>query len=1012
MAFTKEQELAISSDGRNIIVSAGAGSGKTAVLSARVMRKLSDGIDIDKLLILTFTNEAANEMKTRIRNLIIKNKLTKQLDLIDLAYITTFDSFALSLVKKYHYLLNVTKDIKIINSETIKIYKYKLLDTIFEDMYDDNDFQVLINDFCLKDDKSIKDFIIMLDEKLDLLIEKDNYLDNYLDNYYNEEYLDNLIHQYENLIKEKINELKDIYTDFLSYINDNLASKLDTWFKLLFNGNKYSDYLLFKNYPSVRFVGVDEAGIETRDILKNKIKEINELLRFDSVKNIKSSLLDTQKYLKVIIKIIKKLDKEVLEYKDQYQIYEFNDIAHMAIKIVKNNPLVAEEIKASFNEIMIDEYQDTSIIQETFINCIANNNVYMVGDVKQSIYRFRNANPYIFAKKYDRYSNNLDGMKIDLTKNFRSRNETITNINEIFNLIMDEEIGNANYQLSHNMIFGNDKYNLEDTKVNNSLEIYNYDLDSNPEFTKEEKELFIVSEDINKKIRNKYQVFDKESNKLRNITYGDICIITDRNKYLGLYKKILEYQGIPSVIYMDEELNSDLIVLVIKNLISLVYHVNNKMFDDKFRYLFTSVARSFLFSYSDDVIYKILNERNYFMTDIVKKASNINLLRPISVVINDIICEYQVYDKLLQLNDIEKNIIIIDNLIGMANNLDDLDYSLLDFVDYLDDTINMGLSVKYSVNTGVNNAVKIMNIHKSKGLEFSLCYFVGMHNKFTIKDTTNKNLYSEKYGIIMPYLFDNELENTILKDIYVYDYFKEEISEKIRLFYVALTRCREKMIIVTSLNKENDKYNNLVPSNVRIKYRSFLDILNSLKVIDKYIVNKEANYTHDYDKVKLKDIIKVNNNDKITKKMINLTYSEIGKEKYSKIQFHILSKDEISKMEYGAKIHEIMEYNCYKDNDNEYVTKLLAQVDKNYLNIYHEYEFIDTCEENESYGIIDLMIEYDKEILIIDYKLKNISDSEYQKQLKGYEKYLSKISDKQIKTYLYSINDNILREVI
>ena len=170
MAFTKEQQLAIDKEGSNIIVSAGAGSGKTAVLTERVIRKLKQGVDVDKLLILTFTNEAASEMKSRIRASITKNNLTTQLSLLDSAYITTFDSFALSMVKKYHYLLNISNELKIIDSNVITIYKNNVLDNIFENKYGEPDFDKLINDFCLKDDKSIKNFILEVSNKLDLII--------------------------------------------------------------------------------------------------------------------------------------------------------------------------------------------------------------------------------------------------------------------------------------------------------------------------------------------------------------------------------------------------------------------------------------------------------------------------------------------------------------------------------------------------------------------------------------------------------------------------------------------------------------------------------------------------------------------------------------------------------------------------------------------------------------------------------------------------------------------------
>ena len=1011
MAFTKEQQLAIDKEGTNIIVSAGAGSGKTAVLTERVIRKLKSGIDIDKLLVLTFTNEAAGEMKNRIREGIIKNNLNEQLDLIDSAYITTFDSFALSLVKKYHYLLNITKDIKIIDSAVITIYKYKILDKIFEDNYGTLQFNKLINDFCLKDDISIKEFIISISNKLDLLVDKETYLNNYLNEKYSDEYIDNLIKEYTKLIKNKVNELQNLYNDFLSYCTDKLISKLDTWFNPLFNSSTYNEFILFKTIPSVKFIGVEEQGLSLKEEIKEKLNEINELLRFENINEIKQSILSTKEYIEVIIEIIKKLDKEVLLYKNKYQIYEFNDISHKAIEIVKEYPNIKEEIKEHFNEIMVDEYQDTSTIQEVFISYIENNNVYMVGDIKQSIYRFRNANPYIFQKKYDAYSKENGGIKIDLIKNFRSRSETLFNINEIFNLIMDTEIGNANYIQDHNMIYGNTLYDNEDTKHNNYMDIYNYEMEDSDKFTKEEKELFIISEDIKEKIKNKYQVFDKKTSKLRDLTYSDICIITDRNKHLGTYKKILEYHEIPSVIYMDEELTSDTVILVIKNLIHLVALVNQNIYDDKFRYLFTSVARSFIFSYTDNKIYHLIKDKTIYKDKIIELCKEIDINLPLPDIINSILNKFNIYYKLTTLSDIEKNIVRINNLIDISDNLSNLGYDLLEFINYLDDTIKLGLSVKYSGNNANGNAVKIMNIHKSKGLEFSLCYFTGMHNKFTIKEISSKNLISDKYGIIIPYIKDDELHNTILKDLYINNYFIEEISEKIRLFYVALTRAREKMIILASLDQEKEKYNHLVPYEKRIKYRSFLDILNSISIINKYIINKNANYSEDYKKTIIKNISKDNSNISIINKKIDINYTTLENKHFSKEQSKLIDKDTIKKMEYGTNIHEIFEYDDFKNPQNQYVINLLKKIDNNFINVYHEYEFMYE-ENNQIYkGIIDLIIEYKNYISIIDYKLKNISDKEYIKQLNGYKKYIGTITNKKVKIYLYSIIDNKLKSI-
>lgn len=1010
MANTKEQQWAIDAEGSNIIVSAGAGSGKTAVLTQRVIRKIMSGVDVSKLLVLTFTNEAASEMKNRIRDAIIKNNLTKQLNLLDGAYITTFDSYALSVVKKYAYKLNISKNIGITDSNIITIYKYKVIDKIFDEMYGEEDFDNLINDFCLKDDTSLKKDIIKLSEKLDLQLDKEKYIKDYFLHYDNEEFIGKMINDYMHLIRNKVIQLKDIYEEFTSYCSDSLIKKIDEYFNGLFNAVEYDEYVLFMSKSSVRFTSVDENGLVLKEELKKKIEEIKKLLRFKDKNELTLGIEKTRRNIQVILNIISKMDNEVAKYKDKTGSYEFNDIAHMALGIVQNNLEIREEIKNYFNEIMVDEYQDTSNIQEEFVSLISNNNVYMVGDVKQSIYRFRNANPYIFQDKYNRYSKHDGGIKIDLLKNFRSRNETLFNINEIFNLIMDDEIGNADYLDSHNMVYGNTAYDLENPGHDNNIEIYNYDNEINTMYTREEKEIFIISEDIREKIKNKYQVFDKKSNHLRDIKYSDICIITDRNKYLDKYKKILEYEEIPSVIYMDHELTNDNVVLIIKNLISLVDYVNKGIIDDKFRYLFVSVARSFIFTYSDDMIYQIDKNKRYYQDEIIKKCKLINLNNPLEDIINEIFMVFNIYEKLTTLSEIDEYLIRIDNILDIASNLSGLGYNLEEFINYIEDVLNKGLTIKYSTNTSIDNAVKIMNIHKSKGLEFSLCYFTGMHNEFTIKEINDKILVSDKGGIILPYINENgDISQNILKDLYVDNFFKEEISEKIRLFYVALTRCREKMIIVTSLDKEKNGYGRLVPVNMRLKYRSFLDILNSIDIIDKYVVNKEANYTHDYDIIKLKEITKHTDGEVIDKKEIKINY-EVGENKHFSKESDILDIDSVKAMKYGTLIHEELEYADFDKKNNKYLEKLFNVISSDYINVYREYEF-SYQENNIVYnGVIDLMLEYDDYINIIDYKLKNIMDEKYNLQLRGYKKYIESISNKVVNIYLYSlIEDKILK---
>ena len=218
MAWTKEQETAIYKDGTNIIVSAGAGSGKTAVLTERVLEKVKNGISVDNLLILTFTKMAAKEMRERIGDKLKKAGLTSELSKLDTADITTFDAYALSLVKKYHYYLNVSKDISIIDSSVIELYKRKVLNDIFEYLYDKRDYKFLsfIKEYSFKDDKEIFEFILNVNSKLDLKTNKSEYLDSYISTKYSDKNIDKDTQNYVKVILDLIDNIRD----YLEYIDD------------------------------------------------------------------------------------------------------------------------------------------------------------------------------------------------------------------------------------------------------------------------------------------------------------------------------------------------------------------------------------------------------------------------------------------------------------------------------------------------------------------------------------------------------------------------------------------------------------------------------------------------------------------------------------------------------------------------------------------------------------------------------------------------------------------------
>ena len=1025
MAWTNEQKEAIYTEGTNIIVSAGAGSGKTAVLTERVLEKVKKGISVDNLLILTFTKMAAKEMKERIGDKLKKEGLTSELAKLDTADITTFDAYALSVVKKYHYYLNVSKDINIIDGSVITLYKRKILKDIFEELYEENNHEFIdfIQEYCIKDDKDIFEFILNINSKLDLKTNKREYLDNYINTVYDEVKIDNDI---DNYIKVMLKLISNI-NDYLEYIDDDdyLAKLYDVLSPLL-SAKSYDD---IKSNISIKLPilrGASDITREYRDKIKSTIDEVKKLTTYDSYDDIKRGILSTKGNAKVIIDIIKKLDDITYNYKVKYNSYEYSDISALAIKLVRDNKEIREEIKNNLNEILIDEYQDTNDAQEEFISYISNNNVYMVGDIKQSIYRFRNANPYIFKNKYDTYSNNIGGIKIDLNKNFRSREEVINNINLLFDRIMDNDIGGADYSLSHRMIYGNLMYKGDgDNKEDNNFSVYNYLNDTT--FKNNEVEAFIIADDIKNKINSGYRAFGKDTNGVRKIKYSDFAILLDSSKSFDLYKKILEYNGIPTSIVKSVNLTDGEVVLVIKNIISFIIKINDNKIDNEFKKLFISIGRSFLFNTDDNVLFDYFLNNNFKDSDIYKISYNITKrLDTISLeeIIDLIVDNFDFYNKLFLLGDYNANILRIQKLKEITNSLINLDYDIYDYQKYLDDIICNNLKLEYSVNDNSTDTVKIMTIHASKGLEFGVCYYGELYNRFNNSDAISKYSYDNKYGIILPYK-DKFLYNTIYHNLSYRDYVMENISERIRLFYVALTRAKEKMIFILPSNtkEDNKSIGDIIDNSIRGKYNSFASIMYSLESITKdYYKNidiNDINLSKDYNMISNNNYMKHLNliDDKIEVNTTCISSSIKENKTFSKKDIHIVTKEEEDKLLYGRLIHELFECTDFNnldnlsDNNKKIIERFLEKVDISHANIYKEYEFIYDEDNTTYHGIIDLMLEYQDNIKIIDYKLKNINDDAYIKQLNGYKDYIEKLFNKKTSIYLYSITLNTLEEI-
>lgn len=1022
MDLTPEQQLAVDLEGTNIIVSAGAGSGKTAVLSERVIRKLKDGIDIRNILMLTFTNEAAGEMANRIRKKIKKAGLTSQLEFLDQAYITTFDAFALSLVKKYHYVLNIDKSIDIIDSSIIDLKRNEFLEEIFLSLYEakDEKFLKLIGDFTTRDDEVIKKAILSINKSLDLKYDKEDYIDNYINNFYNNEYIEQLFAEYFNYLKKISLELEDSVLMLENFMDSSSYENIYNSLSKLFRPNSYNDLYKNNNIILPRFTKVDSSGISVKENIQELFKELNELVIY-SEDELKNNYFCTKDYVEVILKIIKMLDEKINLYKKEQNSYEFTDIAKMAISIVKDNEDIRLELKDKFNEIMIDEYQDTNDLQETFIKLLENDNVYMVGDIKQSIYRFRNANPLIFKDKYDRYSINNGGKKIDLLKNFRSREEVLYNINEIFAPLMTQDIGGINYKESHAMVYGNKAYIEKGANdYNNYLDILTYN-NEDKKYTNDEIEAFIIAKDIKKKIEEKYLVFDFDKECNRDVTYNDFCIILDRGSKMSLFKKVFEYLDIPMEVYKDNNLIEENDIFIIKNIIGLVLSIKDGIYNKNLKYYFTSVARSYIGNLCDNEIFKCFEENKIFKTDIYNKcyeiSKDIDIMTP-NILLKRIIKDFDFYDKFILVGNVDAAIKRINYLLELSKNVENLGFSIIDFSNYLNEMIDSDQEIKYKEAKSNSISVKIMNIHKSKGLEFPICYFAGFPKTFNISDLKNKFMFDNKYGILTPF-YKEGIGETFVRTLVKNNYYLNEVAEKIRLFYVALTRAKEKMIMVMP-NIDDKKYvKDEISFMDGIKFRSFYDFIKSISGnLAKYMISIDLNnvgVTKDYEfsKSLSKNMV---NNEEANMLFIEdeIPFIEIEKKHASKTIKEILSVSDEKTLEFGTKIHELLELTDFKNanTDNKYVNHLLNTFDFNSAKIYQELEFSYELDDVLYHGIIDLMLEYEDKIFIIDYKLKNIDDENYIKQLNVYYNYVKCISNKDVHMYLYSILDNVTKEII
>ena len=1012
MAWTEMQEQAIHKKGKNMIVSAGAGSGKTAVLSERILTYCKEGKDICSFLVLTFTNAAAQEMKERIRKKLLEHNLKEQASRIDVADITTFDAYSLSLVKKYYFYLGIDKNISIMDQALLEVKKKELLDQLFEENYTSKNTQFfsLLKKYTKQSDENLKGIILSLFQKLELIVDENQFVNTYEENYYSKKFVQNIIHTFEELVLRKSKNFVNELVKLLECASEDTESKkLADTIEALLPSKPFTSYeeayeflstLALPRLSSNASLAVKEQKTFCGEELKQlKTKYFS---KYSTLKAAEEEIYAIKEDVLYLLELALEVQKRLYQYKLELMSFDYMDIAKMAIRLVQNNATVLSEIKNGFTEILIDEYQDTSDIQETFIQLISKNNCYMVGDIKQSIYRFRNANPYIFKEKYSRYSSMKEGIKIDLTYNFRSRNEVVDDINLIFSNLMTLDQGDANYALEHMMRFGQKDYALTNETRNWHMDILSYA--EAIEFTEEELEAFICGRKIIALMKERPLCLKGKG--ALPLEYSDIAILIDKTKSFTTFKRVFEYLGIPLSIEADLSLNDSILPKLFSNIFYLIVQKSLNQIDTAYWHALASIGRSFLFAYPDEVIYQML--KNSLQTELTQRidllAKEINHI-PLQDMFYRIAEVFEVYEKLSTIGDVTTSCVTLDYIHSLFETMAKASMGKEEASAYLKNIFENGIDLKFKLAEDTKNCVRMMTIHKSKGLEFPYCFFPMLGSKFNQADIKDSFGLSLSYGVYIPFS-DESNSNTILKALAEEEIKKADLSEKIRLFYVALTRAREKIILVSkALDQEG-----LLPMD---KVRSFNDLLHTKSFFQSYrkeIPFAEIKATKAYR-------LKKHSLKEVQGKPLSYSFKELSTQSSSKQR---ISKELVSLTDYsmqkaielGKRFHEcleVLDFNQLSIEDlpvdsfmKEALKKLLSTPIFENLSLaqtYHEHEFY----FQDYHGIIDLLCIYEDHIDIIDYKLSDTQSKEYIRQLEIYKAYVESKSKLPVSCYLLSI---------
>ncbi len=881
--WTTEQSNAIYSPVTNLLVSASAGSGKTAVMTERIIERImsDNGTDIDKILVMTYTNAAACEIKERINNKIMQKldqdpsnaRLKKQLALVSLSHISTIHSFCLEIIKSNFNTLGLDPSFRTGDPAEIELIKKDAIDKTFEYFYEigDKDFLSLVSSYTKRTDNALMDTVIKIYNFSRSFPEPKKWLDNILNTYKNYDisdycsvlndkakiYLKKAISLYEKAIKYCLmDENGGAFAAFLEEEAEgaHFALKIsDDWDKMFGFFSEFSFKSRSASLTKNMAPDIAEKCKKLRDDAKSAFQEAKKIYTFD-YDTMVSGIRDSYPYVKTIINLTNTFSEYFSEMKHSQALIDYSDYEHLALKCLMDDngdrTDYAISLASSFEEIYIDEYQDCNNVQEKIFSLVSGcgeekNNIFMVGDAKQSIYKFRDAEPSLFTDKQNVYKPYEDDVKYDetlitLNKNFRSRKQVLGAINYIFSRIMTQEVGEIDYTDREYLYYNeNSSYSDDEMFSDVDIGIINFEPENATDkdsFNTDVAEAVYIAKKIRHLIDSKIQITSKDG--VRNIRYSDIAILMRSLRgNTDILSDVLKMYDIPVFTdynggYFDcEEISS---------LISIIKTVLNPLDDINL----VSVLRMSLFAFSDEELLKIrLSDKAEFFynaLEIYQSKNNDRLSYKIKNFIR-MLEDFREKSKLLSsvefvnyiINNSGYNEFIISQplpkqalanvelFINRADNFDKTNFKgIFAFIRFIDDNLKEKAdSSTASVINENDDVVRVMSIHKSKGLEFPVVILSRCAKQMNTFDLRGNFILHKKLGIGLKYSnINTHFSYPTISHLAIKEKMNvERLSEEERVLYVALTRAREKLIIVGCMKdayKKLDKYTEIASSEV------------------------------------------------------------------------------------------------------------------------------------------------------------------------------------------------------